>query len=1032
MLDALAPAWTDWVGGFTSQGRLFHLKGEGPLRDLLVEAWCHRGGLNRVDEWHVHALSLQPDLDLQDMTGREVLLQVRRADGELKEHAAVVTRAIALDSDGGFSRYRLEAQSWLGLLAHHRRSQVWQDLGVMEVIDSVLSAHAAIGEWRWAADVPDHLQLSPFGAEREYIVQYRESDLAFVQRVLAEEGLIYRFERHPGSPRGHRLVILADSPNEDSCPEDPSSASALGGRGLRFHRAAIDEPMDTIQAFGGRRQFHASTATVLAHDPDWRRSTTATLPTQGAVGGENAPRLEHYDPLPLRTFVTAAQADRAALLHMQALESREKAWLGYGTVRTLSAGTTFHLTQSTLDALQAALRETGGTLGLGAPVDPHRRHRFLVTEVIEAGLNNLPKGLGDALAGPQAAQRRQASLMPGWVDAPMRRQLVQSGYANHFVCTRADVPWRPPVRGVDGLHLHPRPTAPSFLEALVVGPEGRTGGSGPGEIHTDAQGRIRVQLDLQTQPAMGPSTTRASLWVRVAQPQSGSSMGLHFTPRIGQNVLLAFHEGDIDHPVVVAALYDGRGDGGVTPTPGGQPAEVPASPFSASGDHVPSGQANLSGGHAPVWHGASPEPAVPQGGQANAAALSGWRTQEFAGIGFNQLVFDDSPQQLRVQLASTQHGTQLHLGHLIHAADNHRGTFRGTGFECRTDAQGVLRARGGLLLSTHTARPDQPAGHIDASLALSRQLLALAERLDPLTTPARHDTVRLSAHLGTLRPDRSAIDDTHAPLKAQHRALSTVVSDRDPDAALTDAEARSQPSDADDPKLPHPGAPLLHLAGAGGIALGASADLALAAEETVHLAAGQHQHWATAQNLRLHTAQSLGVLGGAMDPTLGPSGSGLEFIAAQKNTTIQAQDGTFELGARKALLVESTESRVDVASPRLISLSTPGGANITIANGSIVVQCPGTITVLSARRSFLPPAFVSVALQELPRADVRFDQEFVLYLDNGEPIANRRFEIHFSDGGVQKGTTDSLGRTGLKKAQFPSRYRIRVLPPQSS
>jgi uncharacterized protein involved in type VI secretion and phage assembly len=420
--------------------------------------------------------------------------------------------------------------------------------------------------------------------------------------------------------------------------------------------------------------------------------------------------------------------------------------------------------------------------------------------------------------------------MPGWVDAPMRRQLVQSGYANHFVCTRADVPWRPPVRGVDGLHLHPRPTAPSFLEALVVGPEGRTGGSGPGEIHTDAQGRIRVQLDLQTQPAMGPSTTRASLWVRVAQPQSGSSMGLHFTPRIGQNVLLAFHEGDIDRPVVVAALYDGRGDGGVTPTPGGQPAEVPASPFSASGDHVPSGQANLSGGHAPVWHGASPEPAVPQGGQANAAALSGWRTQEFAGIGFNQLVFDDSPQQLRVQLASTQHGTQLHLGHLIHAADNHRGTFRGTGFECRTDAQGVLRARGGLLLSTHTARPDQPAGHIDASLALSRQLLALAERLDPLTTPARHDTVRLSAHLGTLRPDRSAIDDTHAPLKAQHRALSTVVSDRDPDAALTDAEARSQPSDADDPKLPHPGAPLLHLAGAGGIALGASADLALAAE----------------------------------------------------------------------------------------------------------------------------------------------------------------------------------------------------------
>jgi hypothetical protein len=64
----------------------------------------------------------------------------------------------------------------------------------------------------------------------------------------------------------------------------------------------------------------------------------------------------------------------------------------------------------------------------------------------------------------------------------------------------------------------------------------------------------------------------------------------HCSGRSCQNVLLAFHEGDIDRPVVVAALYDGRGDGGVTPTPGGQPADVLASPFSASGDHVPSGR----------------------------------------------------------------------------------------------------------------------------------------------------------------------------------------------------------------------------------------------------------------------------------------------------------------------------------------------------------------------------------------------------------------------------------------------------------
>lgn len=74
----------------------------------------------------------------------------------------------------------------------------------------------------------------------------------------------------------------------------------------------------------------------------------------------------------------------------------------------------------------------------------------------------------------------------------------------------------------------------------------------------------------------------------------------------------------------------------------------------------------------------------------NAAYLS-IKSKEFGGSGHNQLVFDDSDKQLRVQLTITQAHTRFTLGHLIHQADNYRGSFRGEGFERRTDAYGARR-----------------------------------------------------------------------------------------------------------------------------------------------------------------------------------------------------------------------------------------------------------------------------------------------------------------------------------------------------
>ena len=240
----------------------------------------------------------------------------------------------------------------------------------------------------------------------------------------------------------------------------------------------------------------------------------------------------------------------------------------------------------------------------------------------------------------------------------------------------------------------PKPTALGAQSAIVIGADGSDCANGSDEIYCDRLGRVRIRFHWQ-------ESGDASCWVRVAQRSAGGGMGSQFLPRIGQEVLVQFLENDIDRPVIVGALYNGQGEGGVAPTPGGRrKPQDEASRFAPAHDHAASAQGNLAGGNSPLWHGASGDSA----GHRNGAAQWGVRSKEFGGSGYNQLLFDDTDSQGRVQLKSSHAASELNLGHLVHAADNYRGSFRGLGAELRTDAHGAVRAGRGLLVSSYKAK----------------------------------------------------------------------------------------------------------------------------------------------------------------------------------------------------------------------------------------------------------------------------------------------------------------------------------------
>jgi uncharacterized protein (DUF2345 family) len=592
----------------------------------------------------------------------------------------------------------------------------------------------------------------------------------------------------------------------------------------------------------------------------------------------------------------------------------------------------------TLDALADIAKQAGGE-------QPDRR--FLITAVTHAGINNLPKALSQQIAARR--EHGDDELLAPWVGSEVRAQAVKTGYGNAFQAIRARVPWRPALTSDAGLRLNPKPTVDGPLVATVVGADGGT--SGAELIHTDRLGRIRIRHDFQ-------APGEASTWVRVLQRYAGAGMGAQFIPRIGQQVLVDFIETDIDRPVVVGALYDGQGEAGTPATPGGKQSEADTSAYANSTDHAPSAQGNLAGGNAPPWHGASAD----ETGQRNAAAMSGWKTREFAGEGHNQLVFDDSDSQLRVQLASTQHASQLNLGHLIHQADNHRGSFRGSGFELRTDAYGTIRAKQGLLISSFGTQPSEAAGDNAAGIALAGQLKTLAASFSQAA--GTHQSVKLAGHIGSFQANQSALSDKEPPLKALHTSLRGMVDQEGIDQAASDAAKKNTSTAAG--KLPHTGDAIVSIVAKAGLAAAAGQDLQFAAGETITLGAGQDLTLASGGSQRIHSGQAIGVLAGATGPGSDAAGKGITLIAGKGDIEFQAQADKMQIAAKADVTIQSANAHIDWAAAKKILLATAGGANITIEGGNITVMCPGKITIRAAQKSFVGAEKQDYPLPGLP------------------------------------------------------------------
>ena len=374
----------------------------------------------------------------------------------------------------------------------------------------------------------------------------------------------------------------------------------------------------------------------------------------------------------------------------------------------------------------------------------------------------------------------------------------------------------------------------------------------------------------------------------------------------------------------------------------------------------------------------------------HAAALSGFKSKEFGAhgrlAGHNQLVFDDTDNQQRAALHSTQYASQLNLGHLIHQADNYRGSFRGTG--------AALRAARGITLSTWAQHTDgEPAGDM-----------------------------ALAAAIGSTGPNQSTIDPTAAPLKALATVARGMVDGVDFDAALADAD---QKNTATAGKVPHLLEPAIIQAAKAGLGFVAGGHIQLSNGETISLISGEDTNLAVAGKTRIHTGQAIGLLAGAI--RAGEGNTGISLIAAKDDIEMQAQSDEMAFQAREDLEMVSIMEHIDFAAGKRIVLATEGGASITI-DGGITVECPGTITVHASKKSFAGPTSLSYDAPSFLPPDGFHVKPVLSWQHTGDPIINRGFRATLEDGRVVEGRTDGAGQTNLLDMAHFQKASIEVLP----
>lgn len=425
-----------------------------------------------------------------ELLGQKITVRLTLPDEEERYFNGIVSSFSEGGRDEIFTSYHAQMVPQLWLLTRQHRSRIFQHMNVPDILKKVLQG----------LDVS--FDLHGTFEERDYCVQYRESDFDFASRLMEEEGIYYFFKH----TEDRHVMVLGNTPATH--PDMP-----VNSRIIFEEIAGGTRGEERVYAWEKVQELRSGKYTLWDHCfelPHKHLEAQKTILESVQVGKVNHKlKVGGNDKLEIYDYPGE---------YAQRFDGIDKGGGGKSS------------------ELQKIFEDNARTVGI------RMQQEALPSILIQASSNcrQFVSGYKFNLTRHFNAdgQYLLTSALHSATDNSYETELGGEGeyhYMNQFTAIPFALPFRP-------RRETPKPVVRGSQTAVVVGPAGE-------EIFTDKYSRVKVQFHWDRDP-------QNSCWVRVATPWAGQNWGMIHIPRIGHEVVVDFLEGDPDQPIVTGSVYN--------------------------------------------------------------------------------------------------------------------------------------------------------------------------------------------------------------------------------------------------------------------------------------------------------------------------------------------------------------------------------------------------------------------------------------------------------------------------------------------
>ncbi len=434
---------------------------------LLLKSMSGREELGRLFEYHLVLLDPSQDIDPDKLVGMNVTIRLQLENQKTRYFNGYIASLSFLGYEENAGVYHATMVPWMWLLSRTSDCRAFQEKTVKQILEEVFKDFG----------FQDYeFKLTGSYKPKVFCVQYNETALNFVSRLMEHEGIYYWWKHENGK---HTMVIIDDMAKHEEHPERQKIE-------WRPRTGVLEDGF----LYDLRLQKTVSTGAFATNDYNFKKPKQDLRSKLAQEKKHAAAKFEHFEFPGI--FRENEDGKNLAKIRLQEAQAGHESIDAMVTARAMSCGYKFQLTRAERKDQERKYLITSTTLTIS--VDAY--------------------GTG-------------------------------SGSGDKFECHISCIPDSSVFRPA---RMSPKPLIRGPQTALVVGPNGE-------EIYCDEHGRVKLHFYWDRR---SKADDKSSKWVRVSHPSAGGSYGFLSIPRIGQEVIVEFLNGDPDQPLITGRVYNGE------------------------------------------------------------------------------------------------------------------------------------------------------------------------------------------------------------------------------------------------------------------------------------------------------------------------------------------------------------------------------------------------------------------------------------------------------------------------------------------